>query len=187
MTEDVQLVLEDVEEKMQKAIDHLANELATIRAGKANPRVLDMVTVDYYGAKTPLTQVANVSAPDAKTIAVQPWEKAMIEPIERAIINSNLGLTPINNGDIIRINIPPLTEERRKQLVKQVGGEAESARVSIRTARREGIEELKKLQKEGLSEDEAKTAEDEVQKLTDKFTHKVEEMTKKKEEDIMTI
>jgi len=187
MTEDVQLVLEDVEEKMQKAIDHLANELATIRAGKANPHVLDMVTVDYYGAQTPLTQVANVSTPDAKTIAVQPWEKAMINPIERAIINGNLGLTPINNGDIIRINVPPLTEERRKQLVKQVSVEAESARVSIRAARREGIEDLKQLQKEGLSEDETKTAEEDVQKKTDGYTHKVEEMVKKKEADIMTI
>jgi len=187
MTEDVQLVLEEVQDNMRKAIDHLTNELATIRAGKASTRVLDSVTVDYYGTQTPLSQVANVSTPDAKTIAVQPWEKNMIDPIERAIINANLGLTPVNNGDIIRINVPPLTEERRKQLVKQVGNEAESARVSIRSARRDGIEELKKLQKDGLSEDEAKTGEDEVQKVTDKFTGKVDDLVKTKEKDIMTI
>jgi len=187
MTEEVQFVIDEAKEKMSKAIDHLENELATLRAGKASPRMLDTVVVDYYGSPTPLNQVANIGTPDAKTIAIQPWEKKMVEPIERAILNANLGFTPMNNGEMIRINIPALTEERRKALAKQVNNEAESARVSIRSARRDANEEIKKLEKEGLSEDEAKKGEDEVQKLTDTHSEKVEQVVKAKEEEIMTI
>ena len=187
MTEEVQFVIDETKEKMGKAIDHLDNELATLRAGKASPRMLDTVVVEYYGNPTPLNQVANIGTPDAKTIAIQPWEKKMVEPIERAILNANLGFTPMNNGEMIRINIPALTEERRKALAKQVNNEAESARVSIRSARRDANEEIKKLEKEGLSEDEAKKGEDEVQKLTDTHSEKVEQVVKAKEEEIMTI
>ncbi len=187
MTEEVQFVIDEAKEKMGKAIDHLENELATLRAGKASPRMLDTVVVEYYGNPTPLNQVANIGTPDAKTIAIQPWEKTMVEPIERAILNANLGFTPMNNGEMIRINIPALTEERRKALAKQVNNEAESARVSIRSARRDANEEIKKLEKEGLSEDDAKKAEDEVQKLTDTHSEKVEQIVKAKEEEIMTI
>ncbi|HKL09183.1 MAG TPA: ribosome recycling factor [Bacteroidales bacterium] len=187
MTEEVQFVIDETKEKMGKAIDHLDNELATLRAGKASPRMLDTVVVEYYGNPTPLNQVANIGTPDAKTIAIQPWEKTMVEPIERAILNANLGFTPMNNGEMIRINIPALTEERRKALAKQVNNEAESARVSIRSARRDANEEIKKLEKEGLSEDDAKKAEDEIQKLTDTHSEKVEKVVKAKEEEIMTI
>jgi len=187
MTEEVQFVIDEAKEKMSKAIDHLENELATLRAGKASPRMLDTVVVEYYGSPTPLNQVANIGTPDAKTIAIQPWEKTMVEPIERAILNANLGFTPMNNGEMIRINIPALTEERRKALAKQVNNEAESARVSIRSARRDANEEIKKLEKEGLSEDDAKKAEDEIQKLTDTHSEKVEKVVKAKEEEIMTI
>ncbi|MEA2105270.1 MAG: ribosome recycling factor [Bacteroidota bacterium] len=187
MTEEVQFVIDEAKEKMGKAIDHLENELATLRAGKASPRMLDTVVIEYYGSPTPLTQVANIGTPDAKTIAIQPWEKNMVEPIERAILNANLGFTPMNNGEMIRINIPALTEERRKSLVKHVNNEAESARVSLRTARRDANEEIKKLGKDGLSEDEAKKAEDEIQKITDTYSEKVEKVVKAKEEEIMTI
>jgi ribosome recycling factor len=187
MTEEVQFVIDEAKEKMSKAIGHLDNELATLRAGKASPRMLDSVVVEYYGNPTPLNQVANIGTPDAKTIAIQPWEKSMVEPIERAILNANLGFTPMNNGEMIRINIPALTEERRKALVKQVNNEAESARVSLRTARRDANEEIKKLEKDGLSEDESKKAEDEIQKLTDSYGEKVEKIIKAKEEEIMTI
>ncbi|MDY6800634.1 MAG: ribosome recycling factor [Bacteroidota bacterium] len=187
MTEEVQFVIDEAKEKMGNAINHLENELATLRAGKASPRMLDTVVVEYYGSPTPLNQVANIGTPDAKTIAIQPWEKNMVEPIERAILNANLGFTPMNNGEMIRINIPALTEERRKALVKQVHNEEESARVSIRTARRDANEEIKKLGKDGLSEDEAKKAEDEIQKLTDKYSERVEQVVKAKEEEIMTI
>jgi ribosome recycling factor len=187
MEDDVQILLESTEENMQKAIDHLDRELGKIRAGKANPRMLDGVMVEYYGTMTPLQQVASINTPDPRTIAIQPWEKGMIQPIEKAIMNANLGLNPDNNGDIVRINVPPLTEERRQDLVKQVKKEGEEARISIRNARRETNDELKKLKKDGLPEDMEKDAEDKVQKLTDKFTKKVEEMLEKKEKDIMTV
>ena len=187
MTEEVQMYLEDAKEKMESAIDHLERELLKIRAGKANPSMLQGVMVDYYGSMTPLNQVANVSVPDPRTIAVQPWEKQMIGPIEKAILNANLGFNPDNNGEVIRINIPALTEERRNDLVKQSKAECENAKVSIRNARRDTNVELKKLIKEGLSEDLEKDAEAEVQKMTDNFGKKIETLLVEKEKDIMTI
>ncbi len=149
--------------------------------------ILDGVMVDYYGTETPLNQVSNISTPDAKTILVQPWEKTMIDPIEKALMNSNVGITPSNNGDAIRLSIPPLTEERRKDLFKQVKNEGEHARVSLRNSRRDANDEYKQMQKDGLSEDETKTAEDQIQKLTDEFTEKVEKIVEAKESEIMTI
>ena len=187
MTEEVQFVIDEASERMDKAINHLEAELATLRAGKANPRMLDSVMVDYYGSQTPISQVANIGTPDAKTIAIQPWEKTMVEPIERAIINANLGFAPMNNGEVIRINVPALTEERRITLVKQVNSEGENAKVSIRSTRKDANNDIKKLEKDGLSEDEAKTAEDEVQKLTDNYGEKIDQIIKAKEEDIMKI
>ncbi len=187
MQEDIQFVLDTAEESMNAAIEHLEKELMGIRAGKADPKMISSVMVDYYGTDTPINQVANINTPDARTIAIQPWEKAMIEPIERAIINSNLGFNPDNNGEIIRINIPALTEERRKDLTKQVHSEGESAKISIRNARRDAIDEFKKMKNDGLSEDLQKDGENEAQKLTDKYYKKVEECVSAKEDDIMTI
>lgn len=187
MNEDVQLVYDMAKEHMEKAVEHLDNELVRIRAGKANVHILDGVLVDYYGTPTPLNQVSNVSTPDAKTIMIQPWEKSMIETIEKALMQSNVGITPGNNGEVIRLVIPQLTEERRRDLVKQVKSEGENARVSIRNSRREAKEEYKQMQKDGLSEDEAKTAEDHIQKLTDEYSEKVDKIVEAKEEDIMTI
>jgi len=187
MNEDVQLIYDMTQERMEKAIEHLDNELVRIRAGKANVHILDGIHVDYYGAPTPLNQVSNISTPDAKTIMIQPWEKSMIDPIEKAIMNSNVGITPANNGEVIRLVIPQLTEERRRNLVKQVKNEGENARVSVRNSRRDANDEFKQMQKDGLSEDETKTAEDLVQKLTDEFTEKVDKIIEAKEEDIMTI
>ena len=276
MEEEVQLYIDDTREKMEKAISHLESELLKIRAGKANPHILDGIHVDYYGVNTPLNQVSNISTPDAKTIAIQPWEKAMIDPIEKAILQANIGITPINNGELIRlnipplqihiywmefmlatimesillvtlnqvsnistpdaktiaiqscrmslpweknamidpiekklyykpiseslpapinngelirlrVNIPPLTEERRKELVKQVKSMGENTKVSIRTTRREGNDEIKNLQKEGLAEDMAKDAEEEIQQLTNTYSQKVDEIVDSKEKDIMTI
>jgi ribosome recycling factor len=187
MNEEVQMVYEMTKEHMEKALEHLDNELNRIRAGKANVRILDGIMVDYYGTPTPLNQVSNISTPDAKTIMVQPWEKTMIDPIEKALMISNVGITPSNNGDVIRLTIPQLTEERRRDLVKQVKSEGENARVSVRNARREANDEYKSMQKDGLSEDETKSAEDNIQKLTDEFTEKVEKIVDSKDEDIMTI
>ncbi|MCK5135640.1 MAG: ribosome recycling factor [Bacteroidales bacterium] len=187
MNEEVQLVFEMTKEQMEKAINHLDNELNRIRAGKANIHILDGIIVDYYGAPTPLNQVSNISTPDAKTIMIQPWEKTMINPIEKALMNSNVGITPINNGEVIRLGIPQLTEERRRDLVKQVKNEGENARVSVRNSRRDANDEYRQMQKDGLSEDEAKTAEDRIQKLTDEYTEKVDKIVDAKEEDIMTI
>ena len=187
MNEEVELVHEMTKERMEKALGHLEDELVRIRAGRANIHILDGVEVEYYGTPTPLNQVSNISTPDAKTIMIQPWEKNMIDPIERAIMNSNVGITPANNGEVIRLTIPQLTEERSRDLVKQVRNEGENARVSGRNARRDANEEYKKMQKEGLSEDEAKSAEEEIQKLTDEFTEKIEKVIEAKEEDIMTI
>lgn len=187
MNEEVQFVIDSAKESMDKAIRHLELELGTLRAGKANTRMLDSVTIDYYGNQTPISQVANIGTPDAKTIAIQPWEKNMIDPIERAIINSNLGFNPMNNGEMIRINIPALTEERRRSVVKQVHSEGESARVSVRSARKDANNEIKQLEKDGLSEDDAKNAIDEIQKVTSKYGEKVDQIVKEKEEDIMRI
>lgn len=187
MNEEVELVLDVAEEKMQNAIKHLEKALLKIRAGKASPTMLNGVFVDYYGVNTALNQVANIGTSDARTIVIQPWEKNMIEPIERAIMAANLGFNPDNNGEIIRINIPMLTEERRASLVKQVKAEGEEAKISIRTARRDANEELKKMQKDGLSEDMEKTAEEKVQKMTDKYYTIVDDHIEVKEKDIMTI
>ncbi len=187
MNEDVQMYLEDAKEKMDAAITHLETELVKVRAGKANANMIAGVLVDYYGSMVPLSQVANVSVPDPRTLAVQPWEKAMIVPIEKAILNSNLGFNPDNNGELIRINIPALTEERRADLAKQAKAVCENAKVSVRNARRDTILELKKLVKDGLSEDIEKDAEGEVQKLTDAFGKKIDNLFLEKEKDIMTI
>tara|TARA_R110002050_G_C8944401_1_gene512852 strand:+ start:3019 stop:3621 length:603 start_codon:yes stop_codon:yes gene_type:complete len=187
MEEELELILEVCKEKMEAAIDHLENELVHIRAGKASTRMLDGIVVDYYGSMTPLNQVSNISTPDARSIAVQPWEKTMISPIEKAIMNANLGFNPENNGEIIRINVPPLTEERRRNLTKQVSQEGEKARISIRGARKEANEGLKKLLKEGLSEDQEKVAEAEVQEMTDNFGKKVDSLLEDKNQEILTI
>jgi ribosome recycling factor len=187
MNEEVKMYMDEAKELMQNAIAHLENELAKIRAGRANPKILNDVLVDYYGSPTPLSQVANITAPDPRTIAVQPWEKNMLAPIQKAILVANLGFNPDNNGEIVRINVPPLTEERRKELVKQTKSVGENAKVSIRTARRDTIDEFKKMVKNGLPEDVAKDSENEVQKLTDMFNKKVDEVLAQKEKEIMTI
>lgn len=172
---------------MKKAIGHLEVELTKIRAGKANPQMLDGIMVDYYGSPTPLNQVGNVSVMDARTLTVQPWEKNMLQPIERAIIASNIGINPQNDGVIIRLFLPPLTEERRRELVKRSQGEGESAKVAIRNIRRDAIENIKKAQKNGLSEDAAKDAEADIQTMTDRFISLVEKHLVSKEKDIMAI
>lgn len=187
MEEEVELTLEVCKEKMEDAIDHLENELVHIRAGKASTRMLDGIGVDYYGNITPLSQVSNISTPDARTIAIQPWEKTMIGAIEKAILNANMGFNPDNNGEIVRINVPPLTEERRKALTKQVSQEGEHARVSIRGARKEANDDFKKYLKEGLSEDLKKDAEAEVQDLTDSHSKKIDSMLEDKNQEILTI
>ena len=183
--EEIEIYLATAEEMMDKAIDHTKNEFAKIRAGKAMPSMVDGVNVEYYGAMTPLNQVAGVTTPDARTISIKPWEKTMLQEIERAIINSNLGFNPQNDGEQIRINIPPLTEERRLQLMKQVKAEAENGKISIRNTRKETNDSLKKL--EGISEDLIKDAEESVQKLTDTFTGKIDALVEAKEKDIMTV
>ncbi|SMD41674.1 ribosome recycling factor [Aquiflexum balticum DSM 16537] len=185
--EEIQLQLEEAKELMQKAVDHTASELLKIRAGKAMPNILDGIMVAYYGAPTPLQQVASVTTPDARTLSIKPWERNLIGEIERSIINSDLGLAPQNNGEIIILTIPPMTEERRKNLVKQSKNECESGKISIRTVRKDTNDELKKLQKEGASEDEIKRAEDLVQKLTDQYSSKIDELFNKKENEIMTV
>ena len=187
MQEEVEFIQDVCKEKMGAAVEHLDKELAHIRAGKANPAMLDGVLVEYYGSQAPLSQVSNVSTPDARTIAIQPWEKSLIPEIEKAIMNANLGLNPDNNGEIIRINVPILTEERRKSLVKQANAEGENAKISVRGARKEANDSLKKLQKDGLSEDIVKDAEAEVQQMTDDFGKKIDSLVEAKEKDIMTI
>ncbi|MBO4691459.1 MAG: ribosome recycling factor [Bacteroidales bacterium] len=173
--------------KMENAIEHLEEELKTFRAGKANPAVLNSVMVDYYGSPTPVPKVASVSVPDPKSMIVQPWEKKMVAAIVKAIMDANLGFTPINNGENIRINIPPLTEERRKELCKQARAAGESAKMSIRNARRDVVEAHKKFKKDGLEEDVCKDAEVEIQKKTDSFVKKVDELVAAKEKEIMTV
>ena len=185
--QDTKAIMQEAEEFMNAAIGYLDEALAHIRAGKANTRILDGIRVDYYGSMVPITNVATVTTPDAKTIAIQPWEKAMIHVLEKAIMNSDVGITPVNNGEVIRLGIPPLTEERRKQLVKQSRSEGEEAKISIRNARREAIEHFKKMVKEGLPEDVEKDAETEVQKIHDKYIRKVDELLLEKEKEIMTV
>ncbi len=187
MEEEMKIVLEDAGDKMSKAAEHLDREIGKVRAGKANPKMLEAVVVDYYGTMTPLAQVANINTPDPRTIAIQPWDKKMIPVIEKAIMAANLGMNPDNNGEIVRINVPPLTEERRKDLVKQVKKMGEDTKIAIRNIRRDSIEELKKLKKDGLPEDMEKDGQDSIQKLTDKSIKVVDEMLEKKEKDIMTV
>ncbi|MCD4769071.1 MAG: ribosome recycling factor [Bacteroidales bacterium] len=187
MNEEIEIILEESEERMENSLSYLEIELSKLRAGKATPAILDGITVDYYGVTTPLSQVSNINTPDPKSIVVQPWEKNMLDPIEKAIMAANIGLTPMNNGEIIRINVPPLTEERRVQLVKMVKTEGENAKISIRNSRKWANDELRRLLKEGLSEDIEKDAEDGVQTLTDKFTSKIDEIIEIKEKDIMTV
>jgi len=187
MQEEIEFILDTAKESMAKSIKHLEDALVKIRAGKASPAMLDGVMVEYYGSLTLLNQVSNINTPDGRTISIQPWEKAMLEPIERAIINANLGLNPQNNGELIIISVPALTEERRKDLVKKVKSEAEDAKVGIRNARREANDEVKKLEKDGLSEDLAKDAEAEIQKITDQYSQKVDNEVDRKEKDIMTV
>ena len=187
MNEEIALILELAEEKMSKTIEHLEEALSGIRAGKASTNVLRGVTVDYYGTQTPISQVASVTVPDAKTILIQPWEKGMIPAIEKAILISNIGLTPSNNGEHIRLSIPALTEDRRRELVKQVKTEGENARVSMRNARREAVESFKAAQKNGMPEDMAKDGEADAQKLTDKYNKRIDEAIAEKEKEIMTV
>ena len=184
---DTKTIIGEATDRMKRTVDHLDEELANIRAGKASTNVLNSVFVDYYGSQTPVSGVASVTVPDARTILIQPWDKNMIRPIEKAIIDSNIGLTPSNNGETIRLSIPPLTEERRKELVKQVKGVGENARISLRNARRDAVEAFKKAQKEGMSEDEQKDGEAQVQKLLEKYTKLLDVELEKKEKEVMTV
>jgi ribosome recycling factor len=187
MNEEIELITEETRERMEKALEHLEHELARLRAGRSNPALLDGVTIDYYGVNSPLTQVSNINTPDPKTILIQPWEKNMLGTIEKAIMAANLGLTPVNNGEVIRISIPPLTEERRHQLVKQVRNEGETAKISIRTARKWANDELKVLLKDGLPEDLEKEAVDFVQEMTHSYNTKIDKVMALKEKDVMTV
>jgi len=185
--EEIEFILDSTKESMTGSIAHLEKEFLNIRAGKATPQMLGGVFVDYYGSQTPLSQVANINVPDARTITITPWEKSMLHPIEKAIMIANLGFNPMNNGDNIIINVPALTEERRRDLVKQAKAEAEDAKIGIRNARKDANTEIKKLEKEGTSEDICKTAEDDVQKLTDAFIKKIDEHLAVKEAEIMKV
>lgn len=180
-------LLQQLKDQLEKNLSHTHAEFARIRAGKATPNMLEGVMVEYYGAPTPLSQVANVSTPDARTLAIQPWDKTLIRPIETAIINSNLGFAPQNDGEMIRINVPPLTEERRKDLVKMAKSESEDSKVGIRNIRKDFMEKIKSMQKDGLSEDEARAGEEEIQKFIDIYIKKTEEVLAAKEKEIMTV
>lgn len=187
MNEEVNFVIEEAEEGMSNAITHLDKEFQKIRAGKASPSMLEGVKVDYYGALTAIDQVSNIYTPDPRQIIVQPWEKAMLSPIEKAIMAANLGFNPQNNGEVLRINVPPLTEERRKDLVKKAKAEVENAKVTVRSIRRSAMDAGKKLEKDGTPEDEIKQLEKDIQNLTDKFTDKIDKLFDAKEKDIMTV
>ena len=184
---DTTTIRKDAEEKMQMTLEFLDETFSRIRAGRANAHILDGIRVEYYGSHVPLSNVATVTTPDAKTIMVQPWEKQMLKVVEKAILDSDVGITPENNGEVIRLGIPPLTEERRRQLVKQTKQEAEEAKISIRNARREGIDEMKRAVKEGMPEDMGKDGENELQKLHDKYIRRVDEMFAEKEKEILTV
>lgn len=187
MTEDIELILDVAEEQMQESISRLEMVLSKIRAGKASPQMLSVVKVDYYGAVTPLSQMANINTPDSQTISIQPFDKSVMGDIEKAIVEANLGLNPMNNGELIMINVPALTEERRRELVKQVKSETENCKVSIRNSRQKANDEVKKLSKDGLSEDMSRDAETSVQHLTDKFITVTDKHFVEKEKDVMTI
>ena len=184
---DTTTIINEATDRMKRTVEHLDEELANLRAGKASTNVLNSVFVDYYGSQTPVSGVASVTVPDARTILIQPWDKNMIRPIEKAIIDSNIGLTPSNNGETIRLTIPPLTEERRKELVKQVKGVGENARISLRNARRDAVESFKKAQKEGMPEDESKDGETRAQKLLEKYSKQLDALMEAKEKEIMTV
>ena len=184
---DTKTIMNEATDRMKRTVDHLDDELLNIRAGKASTNVLNSVFVDYYGSQTPVSGVASVTVPDARTILIQPWDKNMIRPIEKAIIDSNIGLTPSNNGETIRLTIPPLTEERRKELVKQSKAEAENARISLRNARRDAVEAFKKAVKDGMPEDEGKDGEAQIQKIVEKFNKSIDASFEKKEKEIMTV
>jgi len=187
MTEELNMVYEMTEDSMKESLDHLTKELTKVRAGRATPSMLDSVKVDYYGSPTPLGQIANVNTMDARTLTVQPWEKNMIDPTSKAIIDANLGLNPQNNGDIIIINIPALTEERRRDLTKKAKAAGEHAKVGIRNARKSANDEIKSLQKNGISEDLGKRAEEKIQTMTDGYSVKIDKLIEAKEKDIMTV
>ncbi len=187
MSELIKKQVTDARTAMERAIEHCDNELNKIRAGKASPSMLDDIYVDYYGSPTPLNQVGSVNTPDARTIVVQPWEKSLLSAIEKAIMEANLGVNPQNDGVIIRINVPPLTEERRRDLVKKAKGEAESGKIAVRNIRKDANEKIRKLKADGVSEDEMKVGEAEIQKLTDAYIIKVDQLIDAKEKDIMTV
>jgi ribosome recycling factor len=187
MNEDLKFIIDSTEEAMIAAVQHLEDELVKIRGGRANVGILDGLYVDYYGTNTPLSQVANINTPDARTISVQPWEKSMLDPITKAIQAANLGFNPSNNGTIVICSIPPMTEDRRKDLVKKAKNEGETAKVSVRNSRRDANEEIKKLIKGGLPEDEGKEGEAKIQALTDAYSAKVEKHLESKEKEIMTV
>ncbi|WP_306349793.1 ribosome recycling factor [Flavobacterium sp. '19STA2R22 D10 B1'] len=187
MTEEINFILDSTKESMEGSLAHLEKEFLNIRAGKASPAMLGGVKVDYYGAQTPLSQVANISIPDALTITIQPWEKNMLHPIEKAIMIANLGFNPMNNGDNIIISVPPLTEERRRDLAKQAKVEAEDAKIGIRNSRKEANNEIKKLEKEGTSEDICKSAEEDVQNLTNSYIKKIDDLLSVKDAEIMKV
>lgn len=187
MPEDLSDIISTTNAAMQKAIDHFEQELVKIRAGKATPNMLDGIVVDYYGTPTPIGQVGNISAVDARTITIQPWEKNMLQPMERAIIASNIGVNPQNDGNIIRLFLPPLTEERRKELVKRSNGEGEQAKIAIRNIRRDNIEQIKKMLKDGLSEDRAREEEENIQEITNEFISLVDKHLATKEKEIMSV
>lgn len=187
MTEEINMMMDEAKDAMNKAIDHLQKELTKIRAGKANPSMLSSIMVEAYGVSVPLNQVASVSTPDGRTLSIQPFDKSTLQNIEKGILQANIGLTPQNDGEFIRLNIPPLTEERRKEMVKQTKSDGEDAKISIRSARKEAMDFIKSLEKDGLSEDMAKNAEEDVQKLVTEYTAKVEAVLNHKETEIMTV
>ncbi len=187
MSEELSMIIEESHDSMKKAIEHLENELLRVRAGKATPNIVDGIMVDYYGNAVPISQVGNISVTDARTLTIQPWEKSMLQLIERAIIAANIGINPQNDGNIIRLFMPPLTEERRKELVKRALGEGENSKIAIRNIRREAMEQIKKLQKNGLSEDSGKDTEASVQELTDRYIIMVDKHLTTKEKEIMTV
>jgi ribosome recycling factor len=187
MSDELNIITELAQENMDKAISHLETELVKVRAGKANPNLVDGIVVDYYGTPTPISQVGNISVADARTLTIQPWEKNMLQPIERAIIAANIGINPQNDGNMIRLFMPPLTEERRKELVKRSHGEGEHSKVAIRNIRRDAMEQVKKLQKNGLSEDICKDAENKIQEMTDRYIATVDKHLVAKEKEIMTV
>jgi ribosome recycling factor len=187
MQEEIEMMLDEARSSMDKSIEHLTKELTKIRAGKANPSMLNSVMVEAYGVQSPLNQLASITTPDARTLAIQPFDKSTLQDIDKGILQANIGLTPQNDGEFIRLNIPPLTEERRRAMVKQTKGEGEDAKISLRSARKEAMDFIKSLEKDGLSEDMAKNAEEDVQKVVNEYTTKIEAIISKKEAEIMTV